>query len=59
MDGGAVDVVCRMMGYDHGTMGSSPCVSYGGVHLCAASGSPVAMKSLRCGGGSMDLNGLR
>jgi len=59
MDSGAADVVCRMQGYDHGSVGSSPCSSYGGTNLCGKLGSTIAMKDLQCGGGEMELSGCK
>jgi len=59
IDGGAADVVCRMQGYDHGSVGSSPCSSYGGTNLCGKLGSTIAMKDLRCGGGELELSGCK
>ena len=32
LNAGAAAVVCRLMGYDHGVVGSSSCGSYGGSH---------------------------
>jgi len=46
----AADVICRSMGYIHGSISSSPCRFYGGADLCGAAGSPVAMADLRCSG---------
>lgn len=46
----AADVVCRSMGYAHGSISSSPCGFYGGADLCGAAGSPVAMADLKCSG---------
>lgn len=57
VNAGAADVACRLMGFDHGAVGSSPCGSYGGADLCGALGTPVAMKSLSCTGGELDLAG--
>ena len=37
----AADVICRSMGYAHGSVSSSPCGFYGGADLCGAAGSPV------------------
>ena len=37
----AADVICRSMGYDFGSVSSSPCGFYGGADLCGAAGSPV------------------
>ena len=36
-------VVCRSMGFAHGSVSSSPCRFYGGADLCGASGSPVVL----------------
>lgn len=46
----AADVICRSMGYGHGSISSSPCRFYGGADLCGAAGSPVAMADLKCSG---------
>lgn len=59
MDSGAADVICRMQGYDHGSVGSSPCSSYGGTNLCGKLGSPIVMKDLQCGGGELELSGCK
>ena len=56
-DSGAADLICRVIGYDHGTTGSNPCSSYGGTDLCGELGSPVAMQNLSCTGGSLNLEG--
>ena len=37
----AADVICRSMGYDFGSVSSSPCGFYGGADICGAAGSPV------------------
>ena len=36
-----VKVICRSMGYAHGSISSSPCSFYGGADLCGAAGTPV------------------
>jgi len=59
MDSGAADVICRMQGYDRGSVGSSPCSSYGGTNLCGKLGSAIAMKDLQCGGGELELSGCK
>jgi len=46
----AADVVCRALGYAHGSVSSSPCGFYGGANLCGAPGTPVAMAGLTCSG---------
>lgn len=51
----AADVVCAQLGYDFGSVSTSPCGSYGGANLCGAAGSPVAMSSLACEGGELDI----
>lgn len=56
INGGAAEVVCRMLGYDHGVVGSRPCSSYGGANLCGKIGSAIAMKSLECTGGELDIS---
>ena len=50
----AAQVVCRGMGFDFGTVSSSPCGAYGGSDVCGAAGSPVALGSLTCRGGELD-----
>ena len=55
---GAADLICRTMGYDHGTTGSNPCSSYGGANVCGELGSLVAMKALSCNSGNLGLDGL-
>lgn len=55
MNSGAANVVCRSLGYARGVVGSSPCATYGGVDLCGAPGSPVAMKDLKCVGHEVDV----
>ena len=52
--GGGADVVCRMQGYDHGPVGSSPCSFYGGSNLCGKLGTAIAMKDLKCSGGELE-----
>ena len=37
----AADVVCRSLGFAHGTVSTSPCGFYGTSDLCGAAGSPV------------------
>ena len=51
----AVDVVCSQMGYDFGSLGSSPCGRYGGNDLCGEPGSLVAMADVSCKGGELDI----
>jgi hypothetical protein len=46
----AADVICRSVGYTHGSLSTSPCGFYGGVDLCGAVGSSVAMMDLSCSG---------
>ena len=58
LDRGAADVVCRMQGYDHGSVGSIPCLSYDSSNLCGKLGSTIAMKDLRCGGGELEIFGF-
>ena len=43
-------MICRSLGYAHGSIGSSSCSFYGGADLCGAAGDPVAMADLRCSG---------
>jgi len=40
-----VKVICRSMGYAHGSISSSPCSFYGGADLCGAAGTPVERPS--------------
>lgn len=42
----AADVICRSMGYAHGSVGSSACGFYGGADLCGSAGSPVVRKNV-------------
>ena len=51
----AADVVCAQLGYDFGSVSTSPCNSYGGGNLCGASGAPVVMSALNCAGGELDI----
>merc|ERR1712110_1179989 len=51
----AADVACRQMGYDFGSVSSSPCGGYGGSSLCGATGTAVAMKGLACTGGELNI----
>jgi hypothetical protein len=37
----AADVICRAMGFSHGSVSSSPCGFYGGADICGAAGTPV------------------
>ena len=37
----AADVICRSLGYMHGSVSSSSCRFYGGADLCGATGAPV------------------
>jgi len=50
----AADVVCRQLGFDYGSVSTSPCGSYGGANMCGPAGAPVAVKNLRCVGGELD-----
>jgi len=52
---GAADVLCKQLGFDFGSVSSSPCATYGGSNLCGASGSPIAMKDLVCTGHEWDI----
>ena len=51
----AADVVCAQLGYEFGSVSTSPCSSYGGANLCGSPGSHVAMSSLTCEGGELDI----
>merc|ERR1712203_1265869 len=55
MNPAAADVVCHILGYARGSVGSSSCGFYGGADMCAATGTPVAMADLKCDGGELDL----
>ena len=46
VDGTLTDMVCRMQGYDHGSVGSSPWSLYGGANLCGQLGCMIDMKYL-------------
>jgi len=52
----ATDLVLRMQGYDHGSVGSSACSLYGGVNLCAKLGDTL-VKEVRCGGSASLFSG--
>ena len=52
----AADVACKQLGYDFGVVSASPCGQYGGSSWCGASGSPVAVKSLRCTGSELSVD---
>jgi len=49
----AVDVVCRQLGFDYGSLASSACGSYGGANICGVAGSPVSMQDLACTGSEL------
>lgn len=51
----AADVVCAQLGFEFGSVSTSPCSSYGGANLCGSPGSQVAMSSLTCEGGELDI----
>lgn len=51
----AADVVCAQLGFDYGTLGTSPCSTYGGSDLCGSPNIPVAMANLVCEGGELDI----
>ena len=51
----AADVVCKQLGYDFGSVSDSSCGDYGGSDLCGAQNAPVAMESLECTGGELDI----
>ena len=51
----AADVVCRQLGYEYGSVGTSPCSNYGGRRVCEADGLPVAMRNLQCTGNELDV----
>ena len=50
----AADVICAQLGFDFGSVSTSPCGSYGGVDSCGASGMPVGLANLVCDGGELD-----
>ena len=50
MNAEAASVACRQLGFDFGVLSPSPCGQYGGGSWCGATGSPVAVKSLKCSG---------
>jgi len=52
---GAADVICKQLGFEFGSVSSSPCDAYGGSNLCGVSGSPIAMKDLVCTGHEWDI----
>ena len=49
MNSAAADVVCNILGYAHGSVGSSKCSFYGGVDLCAAPGRSHFMSTCALG----------
>ena len=51
----AADIVCAQLGFDFGIVSTSSCESYGGSNVCGAANSPVAMASLSCSGGELDI----
>merc|ERR1712087_659373 len=55
MNDEAASVVCRSLGYHHGSVGSADCSTYGGESLCGASGSTVAMQDLSCTGDELSV----
>ena len=50
MNAEAASVACRQLGFDFGVLSPSPCGQYGGGSWCGATGSPAAVKSLKCSG---------
>jgi len=56
MNMAAADVVCAQLGYDFGSVSTSPCGNYGGANLCGAINSAVAMSDLKCEGGELDIH---
>lgn len=51
----AADVVCRSLGYTHGSVSTTPCAFYGAADLCGAVGTPVAISDLKCSGSEWTL----
>ena len=51
----SADVLCRQLGFEFGSVSSTPCSFYGGSNICGAPGSPVALKSLSCAGSEMNV----
>ena len=51
----SADVLCRQLGFDSGSVTSTPCSQYGGSNLCGAPGSPVSLKNLNCAGNEMNV----
>ena len=49
-----LDVICAQLGFDFGSVSTSPCGSYGGVDSSGASGMPVGLANLVCDGGELD-----
>ena len=49
MNAEAASVACRQLGFDFGVLSPS-CGQYGGGSWCGATGSPAAVKSLKCSG---------
>ena len=46
----AADVICAQLGFDFGSVSTSPCGSYGGVDSCGAFGMPLGLANLVCDG---------
>ena len=42
----ATDLVLRMQGYDHGSVGLSACSFYGGINLCGKLGDTFVINDL-------------
>lgn len=51
----AADVVCRQLGFDYGSVSTSPCGNYGGADMCGRAGTLVAAMDLECRGGELDV----
>jgi len=51
----SADVLCRQLGFDFGSVSSTPCSLYGGSNVCGAPGSPVSLKNLNCAGKEMSV----
>merc|ERR1712203_601502 len=54
----AADVICAQLGFDFGSVSTSPCGSYGGVDSCGASGMPVGLSNLVCDGGEPRISAM-
>ncbi|CAE7529889.1 LOXL2 [Symbiodinium pilosum] len=55
LDQGAADTICRLMGFQEGSVVKGACSSIHGHNLCGSRGMPVAMQQLSCKGTEQNL----